>query len=96
MTGHRGCLVWTTSTESRMDANKPKVRPLSQQRYLQKAMEQAGLTEEELARKLGTDTQYLLRFLMPTGSADFREMNDDVWKLVREIVEADRKGCRES
>ena len=74
-----------------MTTSENKKDKLSQQEYLRGAMTVLGMSREEFASRLGTSKRRLDNWLLPSESNGFREMDEVVWKFIREILEAERK-----
>ena len=59
---------------------------LPQQEFLRDAMSRLNMTREQFADRLGTSKRRLDNWLLPSTSKGFREMDEVVWKFVREIL----------
>ncbi len=59
----------------------------TQQEFLREAMlKLGGLTRKDFAARLGCAQRTLDKWLLPPTSNDFRNMDETVWVLVREIL----------
>jgi aspartate carbamoyltransferase catalytic subunit len=59
---------------------------MKQQEFLRHAMSELELTRELFAGRLGCAKRTLDKWLLPDTSNDFREMDETIWNLVREIL----------
>jgi transcriptional regulator with XRE-family HTH domain len=59
---------------------------MNQQEFLRHAMAELGLTREAFAARLGSAKRTLDKWLLPETSNDYREMDEAIWNLVREIL----------
>jgi hypothetical protein len=84
-----GHLVVDTTQHSRGQL-KPQVllgpQTQSQQDFLRAAMGKLVMTRNEFAARLGCARRTLDKWLLPTASNDFREMDETIWNLVHEIL----------
>lgn len=64
---------------------------VSQQEFLRDAMRRLDMKREAFAERLGTTKRRLDNWLLPIESTGFREMDEIVWKFVREILENEKK-----
>ncbi|AIY44222.1 Aspartate carbamoyltransferase (plasmid) [Collimonas arenae] len=64
---------------------------MTQQEFLRDAMRRLGMTREQFASRIGTNTHALNKWLQPSESQNFRHMTDVVWKFVGEILEREEK-----
>lgn len=62
---------------------------MNQQEFLREAMKRLNMTREALAARLGTSKRRIDNWLLPTESNGYREMDEVVWKFIREILERD-------
>lgn len=62
-----------------------------QQEFLRDAMRRLDMTRDAFAVRLGTTKRRLDNWLLPSESAGFREMDEIVWKFVREILQNTKK-----
>ena len=60
---------------------------MSQQAYLRDAMERLHMEPEAMALRLGTTRSRFERWLLPSDDPHFLDMDEVVWKFVREIVD---------
>lgn len=60
---------------------------LPQQEFLRDAMAQLNMTRDQFCARLGTTRRRLDNWLLPSGTKGYREMDEMVWKFVREILE---------
>jgi len=67
-------------------------KTMSQQEFLRDAMAQLNMTRDQFCARLGTTRRRLDNWLLPTESKSFREMDEMVWKFVREILERHKGG----
>lgn len=59
---------------------------MKQQEFLEDAMAKLGMSKRELAIRLGTTENRIESFLAPAGCDTYCELDEIVWKLVRDIV----------
>lgn len=59
---------------------------MKQQEFLRSAMTELGLTREAFSIRLGSAKRTLDKWLLPETSNDYREMDETIWNLVREIL----------
>lgn len=64
---------------------------VNQQEFLRDAMRRLDMTREKFAERLGTKKRRLDNWLVPSESSEFREMDEMVWKFVREILTNEKK-----
>lgn len=64
---------------------------VNQQVFLRDAMRRLDMTREKFAERLGTKKRRLDNWLVPSESSEFREMDEMVWKFVREILLNEKK-----
>jgi hypothetical protein len=64
---------------------------VNQQEFLRDAMRRLDMTREKFAERLGTKKRRLDNWLVPSESSEFREMDEMVWKFVREILKNEKK-----
>lgn len=62
----------------------------TQQDFLREAMAELGLTREAFAQRLACSKRTLDKWLLPSTSNDHRQMDDAMWKFVREVLEHER------
>ncbi len=62
----------------------------TQQDFLREAMSELGLTREAFAQRLACSKRTLDKWLLPSTSNDHRQMDDAMWKFVREVLEHER------
>lgn len=72
---------------------KSLTKPLGQQAFLTEAMVAVEMSEEAFARRLGVPLRIMQRWILPSSDPQFRDMEESVWRLVREIV-ADAKKAK--
>ncbi|MEJ6003753.1 hypothetical protein [Paucibacter soli] len=58
----------------------------TQQEFLRAAMAELGMTRDAFCARLGAARRTLDKWLLPAGSNDFRNMDETIWNLVREIL----------
>lgn len=58
----------------------------TQQEFLRAAMTELGMTRDSFCGRLGCSRRTLDKWLLPASSKDFRNMNETIWNLVREIL----------
>jgi len=63
---------------------------VTQQEFLQDAMQRLGMTCDEFSERIGTKRQTLDKWLLSENSHSNHEMPDMVWKLIREILAQDK------
>lgn len=62
-----------------------------QQDFLRGAAKTLGLTQKELAARMGAKWTTFLKWLQPTETkSNYRDMPDVAWQLVREILEHEK------
>ena len=71
-----------------------KQLPLTQQEFLRNTMASLDMTREAFAARIAASPRRLANWLLPTGSQGFRELDAVIWRLLREIVAAERKKAR--
>lgn len=54
-------------------------------------MKDLGMSRAEFAERIGAEERRLENWLLPTGSKGFREMDELVWKFIREILKSRQK-----
>jgi aspartate carbamoyltransferase catalytic subunit len=64
---------------------------VNQQEFLRDAMRRLDMTREQFAGRLGTKKRRMDNWLVPSESSEFREMDEMVWKFVREILTNEKK-----
>lgn len=60
--------------------------PTSQQEFLREAMLELGMTRGAFCVRLGCASRTLDKWLLPSSSKDFRNIDETIWTLVREIL----------
>lgn len=68
------------------DASKSS---MAQQEFLRAAMDSLGMSQAEFATRLGTSERRLAFWLLPSDAKDYRELDEVIWKYVREILAQD-------
>ena len=58
----------------------------TQQPFLRSAMAELNMTRNSFSERLGCARRTLDKWLLPSSSKDFRNMDEIVWVLVREIL----------
>lgn len=58
----------------------------TQQEFLRSAMAELHMTRDSFCGRLGCARRTLDKWLLPSSSKDFRNMDEIVWVLVREIL----------
>lgn len=58
----------------------------TQQEFLRSAMAELNMTREAFCVRLGCARRTLDKWLLPAASKDFRNMDETIWNLVREIL----------
>lgn len=61
----------------------------TQQQYLRDAASILGLTQRDLAERMGVPWSTFEKWLAPDASKSFREMPQMAWRLVRTVIERD-------
>lgn len=57
-------------------------------------MGELDMTREALCARLGCASRTLDKWLLPSGASGYREMDDVVWALVREILAHEKRSRR--
>lgn len=63
---------------------------MTQQEFLRAAMDELGMTRDAFCQRLGAARRTLDKWLLPTDSNDFRNLDETIWTLVREILAHER------
>lgn len=63
---------------------------MTQQEFLKDAMARLGLSKRELAARLGTTENRMEAFLAPADASSYCDLDESVWRLVREIVSSEQ------
>jgi hypothetical protein len=63
----------------------------TQQDFLQDAMQSLNMTRTEFAERIRASKARLDKWMLPTESAGFCEMDEIVWQFIREITERESK-----
>lgn len=58
----------------------------TQQEFLRSAMTELAMTRDAFCGRLGCARRTLDKWLLPADSNDFRNMDETIWNLVREIL----------
>lgn len=58
----------------------------TQQEFLRAAMTELAMTRDAFCSRLGAARRTLDKWLLPADSKDFRNMDETIWNLVREIL----------
>lgn len=58
----------------------------TQQEFLRSAMTELNMTRDAFCERLGCARRTLDKWLLPASSNDFRNMDETIWTLVREIL----------
>jgi len=58
----------------------------TQQEFLRSAMAELDMTRDAFSTRLGCARRTLDKWLLPQTSNDFRNMDEAMWKFVREIL----------
>lgn len=58
----------------------------TQQEFLRSAMTELNMTREAFCGRLGCARRTLDKWLLPAASKDYRNMDETIWNLVREIL----------
>lgn len=58
----------------------------TQQDFLRAAMAELDMTRDRFCERLGCARRTLDKWLLPQTSKDFRNMDEAMWKFVREIL----------
>ncbi len=58
----------------------------TQQEFLRSAMAELNMTRDAFCERLGCARRTLDKWLLPAASNDFRNMDETIWNLVREIL----------
>ncbi|WP_096697627.1 hypothetical protein [Polaromonas sp. AER18D-145] len=58
----------------------------TQQEFLRSAMAELNMTRDFFCARLGCARRTLDKWLLPGESKDFRNMDETIWNLVREIL----------
>jgi len=61
-----------------------------QQDFLREAMVELDMTRAEFAQRIGSPVPTLNKWLLPSASEQTRQMGENVWVLVREILAHER------
>jgi DNA-binding transcriptional regulator YiaG len=64
----------------------PTTTTTTQQEFLREAMAQLGMKRAAFCARLGCAERTLDKWLLPSTSKDFRNMNEMAWTLLREIL----------
>lgn len=59
---------------------------MTQQEFLRAAMAELDMTRDAFCLRLGAARRTLDKWLLPADSKDFRNMDETIWNLVREIL----------
>ena len=59
---------------------------MAQQAFLEHAMQQLSMSREQFAAQLGTSLKGLERWLLPCSASDYHDLDEPVWRLVREML----------
>lgn len=62
----------------------------TQQDFLRSAMNELAMTRDAFAVRLACPKRTLDKWLLPTTSKDHREMDEAMWKFVREVLAHER------
>ena len=62
--------------------------PRPQQEFLEDAMARLGMDLAEFSARIGSSPARVERWLYPSDAPEFKEMDEPMWKLVRDIVVA--------
>lgn len=60
----------------------------AQHQFLREMMDRLGMTPDELAERLGTSRRRLDSWLLAPDSPGYQEMEEGVWKYLREISQS--------
>ena len=63
----------------------------TQQDFLREAMAELDMTRDSFCARLGCSRRTLDKWLLPAASNDYRNMNETIWTLVREILKHHRQ-----
>ncbi|WP_321967136.1 hypothetical protein [Burkholderia cepacia] len=63
-------------------------RFVTQQAFLEQAMQLLDMTHEQLARSLGRSVHCVERSLLPHQDPQYRDLEDAEWRQVRELLKA--------
>lgn len=58
----------------------------TQQEFLRSSMAELDMTRDAFCARLGAARRTLDKWLLPADSNDFRNMDETIWNLVREIL----------
>lgn len=67
---------------------------MKQQEFLRYAMAELAMTREAFSGRLGCAKRTLDKWLLPETSNDYREMDETIWNLVREILAHEKLKAR--
>jgi transcriptional regulator with XRE-family HTH domain len=61
-------------------------KAIPQQDFLRDAMAALNMTRDQFADRIGASRRRLDNWLLPSGSKEFRKMDDMAWKFIQEIL----------